>query len=137
MVLELNIVTPEGLVYEGVASSVVLPGSEGEFGVLPEHVRFLAPLQIGELTITPEGGGQIFAAVSGGFANVDGDKLIVLATTCELADDIDVARAKRAQERAEKLLAAMESDAEAHRAETSELALKRALIRIQVGNHTS
>ena len=77
--LELKIVTPEGPVYQGTVNSVVLPGSEGQFGVLPEHVRFLAPLKIGEAVISPSDGSDFYAAISGGFTNIDDDKVTVLA----------------------------------------------------------
>jgi len=133
--IQLVIVSPEGTVFEGTAASVVLPGAEGEFGVLPEHARFLAPLKIGELTIARESGERIYAAVSGGFANVDGSSLVVLADTCELASSIDLARAKRAKERAEQALAKL-SQNEEERAKfiSQEAALHRALIRIQVAS---
>jgi len=131
--IQLVIVSPEGIVFEGPAASVVLPGTEGEFGVLPEHARFLAPLKIGELTIAREGGERVYAAISGGFANVDGSSLIVLADTCELASSIDLARAKRAKERAEQELARLtQKQAEQSMFVAQEAALHRALIRIQV-----
>jgi F-type H+-transporting ATPase subunit epsilon len=131
MPLELSIVTPEGRAYQGEVESVVLPGSEGDFGVLPGHERFLAPLRIGEIEIR-DGRGQRFAAVSGGFADVSGEQVVVLAETCELAERIDVARAERARERAERELARMREIGEnEQRWRLQEAALERALVRIQ------
>ena len=131
MPLELNIVTPEGPVYRGRVESVVLPGSEGDFGVLGGHERFLAPLRIGEIEIHDERG-QRFAAVSGGFADVSGDHVVVLAETCELAERIDTARAQRARERAERELVRLrQAGVEDHGFRLEEAALERALVRLQ------
>ena len=131
MPFELNIVTPEGRVYQGRVESIVLPGSEGDFGVLGGHERFLAPLRVGEVEIRDERG-QRFAAVSGGFADVSGDQVVVLAETCELAERIDAARAERARERAERELGSLrESGAEDQRSRLEQAALARALVRIQ------
>ena len=131
MPFELNIVTPEGRVYQGRVESIVLPGSEGDFGVLGGHERFLAPLRVGEVEIRDERG-ERFAAVSGGFADVSGDQVVVLAETCELAERIDAARAERARERAERELGSLrESGAEDQRSRLEQAALARALVRIQ------
>jgi F-type H+-transporting ATPase subunit epsilon len=131
MPLELNIVTPEGRVYQGRVESVVLPGSEGDFGVLGGHERFLAPLRIGEIEIRDERG-QRFAAVSGGFADVSGEHVVVLAETCELAERIDAARAERARERAERELVRLrQAGVEDHGFRLEEAALERALVRLQ------
>jgi len=131
MPFELNIVTPEGRVYQGRVESIVLPGSEGDFGVLGGHERFLAPLRVGEIEIRDERD-QRFAAVSGGFADVSGDQVVVLAETCELAERIDAARAERARERAERELGSLrESGAEDQRSRLEQAALARALVRIQ------
>ena len=131
MPFELDIVTPEGRVYQGRVESIVLPGSQGEFGVLGGHERFLAPLRVGEIEIRDERG-QRFAAVSGGFADVSGDQVVVLAETCELAERIDTARAERARERAERELGRLrESGAEDQRFRLEQAALARARVRIQ------
>jgi F-type H+-transporting ATPase subunit epsilon len=131
MPFELNIVTPEGRVYQGRVESVVLPGSEGDFGVLGGHERFLAPLRIGEIEIRDERG-QRFAAVSGGFADVSGEHVVVLAETCELAERIDAARAERARERAERELVRLrQAGVEDHGFRLEEAALERALVRLQ------
>ena len=131
MPLELTIVTPSGPAYRGDVDSVVLPGSEGDFGVLPGHERFLTALRTGEIEIET-GGHKIFAAASEGFADVSGDQVTVLVDSCELAGDIDTARAELARQRAEQGLTALDRDAEAARAAEYEAALERARNRIAV-----
>jgi len=131
--LELVIVTPEREAFRGPVKRVVLPGSEGEFGVLEGHERFLCPLRIGEVEIDGEGEPR-FAALSDGFADVGESSVVVMVDTCELAEEIDVARAERARARAEEALARLhegtpESDSNFRHAQA---ALQRALVRLQV-----
>lgn len=132
MGLQLIIVTPERRVFEGEVESAVLPGAEGDFGVLERHERFLAPLRIGKAKIQ-QGGCTHWAAVAGGFAEVTADRVVVLADACELAPEIDAARAQAARERAERRLqeARQRSD-DAHQIQLDEAALLRALLRLEV-----
>lgn len=131
MPLQLSILTPQGTVFEGPVDSVLVPGSEGDFGVLPEHERFLTPLRIGELVIQ-SGGRSRYAAVAEGFADVSAQAVAVLAEACELSDRIDPARAELARQRAEQGLAALPRDAESGRAREYEAALERARNRLAV-----
>jgi F-type H+-transporting ATPase subunit epsilon len=103
MSIELTVVTPEGQAYHGPVEYVVLPGAEGDFGVLQGHEPFLAALRIGGLELSA-GGQKRVAAVSKGFAEVHADAVTVMVGTCEFADEIDRARAERARERAAKTL---------------------------------
>ena len=98
MTLELTIVTPAGTAYHGDVDEVVLPGSEGDFGVRPGHERLLSALRCGEVQIE-KGGQAVRAAIAGGFAQVTGEQVTVLADACELAGEIDTARAERAVQR--------------------------------------
>jgi F-type H+-transporting ATPase subunit epsilon len=132
MPFQLEIVTPQGRAYSGPADSVVLPGSEGQFGVLPNHERFLTPLRTGEVEIR-NGGDVTYAAIAEGFAEVQGSQVAVLVESCELASKIDVARAERARTRAQEGLAALPADAERTRYEQFEAALERAKNRLAVG----
>lgn len=133
MPLDLSIVTPEGEVVRGPAQSVVLPGTEGDFGVLPGHERFLAPLRIGEIEVKRQDGEVIYGAIAGGFAEISDDHVVVMVDACERATDIDVARAKRAQARAEAEIERLKREqADANAFKVQESALQRALIRIQV-----
>jgi F-type H+-transporting ATPase subunit epsilon len=129
MGFELSIVTPEGQAYAGEVDGIVLPGVEGDFGVLPDHERFLTPLRVGAVEIKT-GSRAIIAAVSGGFADVQGDQVTVLADSCELSSEIDVARADEARARAEELLATAE---DAERQAEFEAAVERAKNRVEVG----
>ena len=128
MSLDLIIVTPQGPAYAGSVETVVLPGSEGDFGVLPSHERLLAPLRIGEVEIRG-GDGTVYAAVAEGFAEVDGEKVVVMVESCECAADVDVARAELARDRSEQQLA--DVDDETRRREY-EAALARARNRLAV-----
>jgi F-type H+-transporting ATPase subunit epsilon len=80
MSLELTIVTPQGEAFHGPVDSVVLPGSEGDFGVLPRHERLMTALRQGELEIR-SGSGTQRASISDGFADVSGAG-VVMVTSC-------------------------------------------------------
>ncbi len=132
MSLELVIVTPQGEAYRGPVERVVLPGSEGDFGVLAGHERFLCPLRTGEIQITTEGGGAVGAAVAGGFADVGDAQAVVLAESCETADQIDFARAEQARARAEEALASISAATDPAAFLEHDSALRRAVNRISV-----
>jgi F-type H+-transporting ATPase subunit epsilon len=127
--LTLELATPTRMVVAETVDEVVVPGSEGYFGVLPGHAPLLATLGIGELTYRI-GRDERHVAVAGGFAEVRNDKVIVLADTAEHPQDIDRARAERARERAEQRLSGrLQDEIDYVRAGA---ALARALTRIQV-----
>jgi len=127
--LTLEVATPTRLVVADTVDEVVLPGSEGYFGVLPGHAALLATLGVGELMYRKDAA-QYHLALTGGFAEVRNDKVIVLAENAERPDEIDRERAQRARERAERRLAGREGvDIDYARAQ---VALARALIRLQV-----
>jgi len=125
--LKLDIVTPYGHVFTDEVDEIVASGSEGEFGVLPEHVPFLTTLKIGMLTYKkgPETG--IFF-ISSGYAEVEPDKVTILADSAEKSEDIDIERAKSAMKRAEDRLKQAEKFDQAR----ATSALERAVTRIQV-----
>ena len=83
MSLELTIVTPLGEAYHGPVEAVVLPGSEGDFGVLPRHERLMTPLRVGAIEIRTSSGTQR-ASISEGFADVSGAEVVVMVTSCQL-----------------------------------------------------
>jgi F-type H+-transporting ATPase subunit epsilon len=126
--LTLEVATPTRLVVAATVDEVVVPGSEGYFGVLPGHAPLLATLGIGELMYR-KGTAQYHLALTGGFAEVRNDKVIILAENAERPDEIDRERAQRAKERSERLLSGREADIDYARAQA---ALARALIRLQV-----
>lgn len=129
MALRLELATPIRLVVAEEVAEVVVPGSEGYFGVLPGHAAFLTTLGIGELAYR-QAGRERYLAVSGGFAEVGNDKVIVLADTAERPDEIDRERAERARQRAEQRLSGRtQEEIDFTRAAA---ALARALLRLQV-----
>jgi len=129
--IRLELVTPERLVLSEDVDEIVLPGYEGEFGVLPGHTQFLAILNIGMLWYRKEGAVKKIA-LGGGFAEVTHDRVVVLADTAERTDEIDVARAQRARDRAEARLKELSMDDETYR--KAYAALQRALVRMAAGS---
>jgi len=127
--LLLEVVTPDRLVLSTEADVVVCPGVEGQFGVLVGHIPFLSALDIGEMYYR-KGGQTEYLAVSGGFAEVTGAKVTIVAESAEKGREIDLDRARRAQERAEKRLAAAKT-AEIDWAR-AEAAMRRSLVRMKV-----
>jgi F-type H+-transporting ATPase subunit epsilon len=127
--LLLEVVTPDRLVLSTEADVVVCPGVEGQFGVLVGHIPFLSALEIGEMYYR-KGGQTEYLAVSGGFAEVTGAKVTIVAEAAEKGREIDIERARRAKERAEKRLATGKTaDIDWARAEA---ALRRSLVRAKV-----
>jgi F-type H+-transporting ATPase subunit epsilon len=127
--IKLEIVTPERIVVAEDVDEVVLPGIEGEFGVLPGHIPFLTALKVGVLTYKMEGVEEEHLAVSWGYVEVAHDSVKVLAETAEKATEIDISRAKTAREAAEKILTAGKED---HEYEEAQVRLEKAVIRVQV-----
>jgi F-type H+-transporting ATPase subunit epsilon len=124
-----EVVTPDRKLLSAEADVVVLPGVEGQFGVLYGHVPFLSALDIGEMYYR-DGAKTEYLSVSGGFAEVTGKKVTIVAEAAESGREIDIERARRALERAEKRLAkARTEDIDWARAEAS---LRRAMMRMKV-----
>ncbi len=99
--LHVELVSVEREVWSGEATQVIARTTEGELGILPGHTPLLGELAAGGVvTIYPSEGGQLLAAVHGGFLSVTDEGVTVLAEVAELADDIDASRAKAALERA-------------------------------------
>lgn len=124
-----ELATPTRLVVSEEADEVVAPGAQGYFGVLPGHTPFLTSLQSGEVAYRV-GRAEQYLAVSGGFAEVGDDRVIILAEHAERPEEIDRERAERARQRAERRLAGKtEEEIDYTRALA---ALSRALARLQV-----
>lgn len=128
--IRLELVTPERLLLSEDVDEVILPGYEGEFGVLPGHTQFLAILNIGVMRYR-KGSPTETIALGGGFAEVTPDRVVVLADTAERADEIDVERAQRARDRAEARLKELSLDDETYAKAYGEL--QRALVRMAAG----
>ena len=103
MSLTLEIVTPDAKVYSDTIDSVVIPTIEGEIGILPGHIPLLTQVEDGELRVT-KGSETLFLAVSGGFAEIDGDKVRVLAENAITEEKIDENAVELAMKRAEQEL---------------------------------
>ncbi|WP_057760191.1 F0F1 ATP synthase subunit epsilon [Cytobacillus praedii] len=129
--IKVSVVTPDGPVYESDVEMVSTKAESGELGILPGHIPMVAPLQIGAVRLKTQGKTDI-VAVSGGFVEVRPDKVSILAQSAEQSDEIDVDRALRAKERAEKRL--NDQKRENIDFKRAELALQRALNRINVSD---
>lgn len=129
MPLQLEIVTPDRVVMCAKADYVSLPGTEGEFGILPGHIPLFAALKVGCMHYL-KNGKNYYASIGGGFAEVMRDKVQVLVDTGELPEEVDVDRAEAALRRArERLAATGRENVNVTRAET---ALQRAVTRLEV-----
>lgn len=126
--LTVNIVTPDGPVYDSEVDMIIAKTASGEIGILPGHIPTVAPLVIGAIKLKKDGKTE-YVAVNSGFVEVRPEKVTILAQSAEIASTIDLARAKEAMKRAEELLQLKTQETDFNRAE---LALKRALNRINV-----
>jgi F-type H+-transporting ATPase subunit epsilon len=124
----LEIITAERVVYSEDVEIVVAPGIMGEMGVLPHHAPLMTMIQPGELRVRRDNIEESMF-VSGGFIEVRGDKVVVLADVAERADEIDVARAEAAKHRAEERIAQHAVEVDHARAEA---ALRRSMVRLRV-----
>ncbi|MFO8165625.1 MAG: F0F1 ATP synthase subunit epsilon [Thermodesulfobacteriota bacterium] len=126
--LRLDLVTAERMVYSDEVDMVIAWGLEGQLGILPHHAPLMTMLQPGELIIKKDNK-EISMAVSGGFLEVRPDKVIVLADACERAEEIDIARAEEAKQRAKDLIKTSSKEIDTA---TAEGALRRSLVRLKV-----
>jgi len=129
MPMNLEIITAERSVFEGEVDMVIAPGLDGQLGILPRHAPLMTVLKPGELTVKKGGEEDMYVAVSGGFMEVIGNRVSVLADACERSDEIDEARAEEAMQRAQERLAQRGSDIELERVLSS---LHRAQVRVNL-----
>ncbi len=125
----LDVVTLKRVVFSEPIQSVIAPGTVGYFGILAGHTPFVSSLQIGVTKITKPNGEKLNLFTSGGFLMTDGKKVILLADAAERPEEIDIARAQRAKERAEKRLSERSPDIDLDRAKA---ALLRAITRLKL-----
>ena len=126
--MRLEIVTAERVVYSEDVNVLVAPGIDGELGILPRHAPLLTVLKPGEIRVVRDGE-ESYIAVSGGFLEVMGNKVTILADTAEHASEIDIQRSEEALERARGRVAASASDADLERALAS---MRRSQARLKV-----
>jgi F-type H+-transporting ATPase subunit epsilon len=129
---ELEIVTPERLVIREKVEEMQIPGRNGYLGILPGHAPLITELGIGEISYR-ENGRSRYLAVAWGFAEVLPDRVSILAETAERAEEIDVRRAEKAKQRAEKRLKSEDPNVDCARAQH---ALTRAATRLEVAAET-
>ena len=125
--IRLEVVTPEKMVFSDDVDLVLAWGVEGQLGILPHHAPLMTMLQPGDLLIRKEGKEE-YLTISGGFLEVRPDKVVVLADACERAEEIDVARAEAAKQRAQEALKTAVTGPDAALAEA---ALRRSLARLK------
>ena len=129
--IELQIVTPDKLLVREQVDEVEIPGTEGYFGVLPGHTPMLASLAVGEMWYR-KGQEKVYLSLANGFCEVLPDRVTILASLAERADDIDITRAEEAKRRAEQRLA-QAKDVDYERAR---LALVKSLARLSVASRS-
>jgi F-type H+-transporting ATPase subunit epsilon len=110
--IKLEIVTPEAKIFSDDVDMVTLTGTEGEMGILPQHMPLMTQLVAGEI-IAQKGKDTIFLAVGDGFVQITGDRVAILTDMAIEADDIDEAKAEEARRLAEARLAQKITDEEA------------------------
>lgn len=125
----LQIVTPDGLLFDGNATRVVVRTTEGDVGILARHSDYVAPISIGKATVRTAEGVRTASCI-GGMVSVTGGMVRIVASTFEWAEAIDIARAQTARQRAEEQLREPKKDD--YELQLAEMKLKRALNRIRV-----
>lgn len=125
---DLTVLAPDHSLFQGRVRSLIAPGAEGYFGILARHAPLVAQLGTGVLSVTGENGEPSLFAVHSGFLEVGPDGVTILADTAEAAAEIDVERARAAEERARQRIRSRPRDVDLARAEA---ALRRALARIR------
>ncbi len=129
--LDLEIITPEKVLVKEQVDIVEAKGAYGEFGILPGHTQFLTTVEVGEIRYMKDGATN-YIATSGGYAEVVDDKVTILLDEAELAEEIDVEKAKREMEEAEKALKALAFDEIQYK--LMEMALFKAIMKIEVAS---
>ncbi len=128
----LKIVTPDGLEFEGQVEELIVRTTTGDLGILAGHINCVAPLGMGRATVVIDGVKRYGACIGGMLSVVNGQAILV-PTTFEWAEDIDVSRAQRSFDRAQAVLKS--KDASASDIKLAEARLRRALIRKNVASN--
>jgi F-type H+-transporting ATPase subunit epsilon len=132
--IRLEVVTPAGAKINEDVDIVNAPGFGGDFGVLANHAPFLSTIKIGTLTYE-KGNKRESLMISGGFCEVSNNKITFLVESAERGSEIDVERALKAKERAEKRLAQVAQQTENFNRRRAEIALQRALARLKTSTN--
>jgi len=128
---KLQIITPGRVVFQDEATSVSAPGTQGGFQILFNHAPFISTIEVGEIKVRNKNGNDLVYATSGGVVEVKENNVVVLAESAEPADEIDMQRAKAANERAKERLQSKDSGIDIERAR---LSMMRSLNRLRVAS---
>lgn len=136
--LQVNVVTPNGLIYDHHAQIVVARTVSGELGILYNHAPIIAPLAIDEVRVRriDDDTHVDWVAVNGGILEVRNNVVTIIADSAERERDIDVSRAERARQRAEKRIEEAKAKQDIDQLRRAEVALHRAMNRLKVSKHS-
>ncbi|MGT2932463.1 F0F1 ATP synthase subunit epsilon [Streptococcus catagoni] len=134
--MTVQVVTPDGIKYDHHAKFISVETPDGDMGILPKHVNLIAPLVIHEMKIrrTDDDNHVDWIAINGGIIEVKDNVVTIVADSAERSTDIDISRAERAKQRAERQLEEAETTHNIDEVRRAKVALRRALNRISVGN---
>ena len=127
----IQIVTPDGIEFDGQIQSLLVKTTDGDVEILASHTDLLAAVDVGRVRLILSDGTEAYASACGGFLSVQGGIARLVNTTFEFARDIDTSRAERAKESAEQKIRAARSDDELKLAKAK---LMRALCRLEIAN---
>ncbi len=135
--MTVQVVTPDGIRYDHHANFISVKTPDGEMGILPEHINLIAPLTVHEMKIRriDDDSHEDWVAINGGIIEVKDNLVTIVADSAERERDIDVSRAERAKLRAERKLEQAQSTHDIDEVRRVQVALRRALNRINVGSH--
>ncbi|ANK59870.1 F0F1 ATP synthase subunit epsilon [Loigolactobacillus backii] len=136
-VLTVNIVTPDGIIYNHHATMIIVNALDGQLGIMPNHEPIVAPLQIDEVRVkrVDQSEHEDAIAVNGGFMEVSGNVASIIADSAERERDIDVSRAQLAEHRAEENIKKAQEKEDTDELQRAQIKLKRAMNRINVSKH--
>ena len=134
-ILTINVVTPDGSVYENTTDVVICKTTVGEIGIMPNHLPLLASLAIDEVRVKVDDENFDEIAVSGGFVEFSDNNLSVVASAAERKETIDVSRAERAKQRAEKRIEEAKNENNDIDLRRAEVSLRRAINRLNISKH--
>ncbi|MGC8889233.1 MAG: ATP synthase F1 subunit epsilon [bacterium] len=131
MKLTVTLATPEKLIYNGEADSLVIPGQDGYFGVLPNHAAMISALSIGELKIK-NNNQEYYYAIDGGFSEINKNRVIILTSSAQSADEIDDSTVRDVLQKSTERLHSKLEDKELLQ---THIAIRKATVQLEVSRH--
>jgi F-type H+-transporting ATPase subunit epsilon len=132
--MDLEIITPEKVVYQGEVGEIYIKTADGPLGIFPHHINLFSKVVPGELKLKVSGHDE-FLALTGGFLEISNNKVTILADYAVPAEEIQVEKALEAKKRAEELLKRKETQEDAREFATAQAELAKAIIELQVAGH--